>query len=655
MFSGCESNVNEQVGLGESVPSSELKVLDTGEEKSAKADGFANDFQPVCTNLNRRVAKSTMWEYFTPTNDELQMNLAHLYEPLPGDSASKSLQYGIEQTVEACSSQPLKPISLSLHQSTFLSGPDHQELCSTDFVPSNECTGEQEYEMAYDIQDEDHYSDDADGGDSNERKEIEGDEVAKIEAEAETEREQEPEPVEEIEDEDEDVINNEKYNDRYNEFEVFDHVMIQGRAGSRTYAESKQSLRDIVVEKVDTVYQHRMSSVCRMHMVDSSQVVEVKAQHPCGNFGELREENVVGDRVEKMANFVIFCTDHAEETPVQEYSIVETRGTESSCASGDQQNLDVMWLSGYTQIQHQTTTPKDVDSRIPLIVVDSDSVDNRFIPIDPKGEWHTGFDQTPYSVLETVSSKHSSSTKSDIITDERELASACLTSVPLSPRSMSRTAASRSVTFASSMSQCKTPIKVPSLSPDDVSFQIIDWDEMNMEIPKAGSKASTLATETTEFFSVHLSPKLARENVCDRQVYDGNMTAGQCIREGFVSNGNLSELAETFYKINVCSGPCEAVMQSLEGFTCTVEEVKYSYEDFSHEFHALDTEPIFQSQTISRSVLPELQHLATDEMVRTTTEFDPDSAGPIQADDHSILSRCLEDFNATRSTIGTSL
>ncbi|TPP57627.1 hypothetical protein FGIG_03938 [Fasciola gigantica] len=639
-FSFSESNANEQVDPTDSVSAPQVKVPDNAENESGKADSFAADFQPVCTNLSRRIVKSTMWECFTPNNAELQMNLAHTDEALTGDSVSKSLQYGMEQKTER---PPSQPIAVPVDQSTVLDEPDHHPIHSVEPDHSNECTAEQEYEMAYELQDEEHYSEDTgqstdDSGDGNKDEENEEEEDEEDERETDTNAERRAE-----EENEEEELSDDQGSEGINEFEVLDHVIAQRGSGSRTHTESKQSLRDIVVEKVDTMYQHRMSSVCRMHMVDSGQVAEVHAQHACGHFGEILEEKITGDRVEKMTNFEICCTDNAEEAPVQEYSIVETRGTERSCASGDQQNVDVMWLSGYTQTHHQTSTPKDVDSRIPLIVVDSEDTDERFMPTDPKGEWHASFDQTQCSVVMTVSSKQSSLAKLDGLADESELASAWLTSIPMSPRSVSRTTASRSVTFTSSMSQCKTPIKRPSLSPDDNCLQMTDWNEINAEIRKAESKASALATETTEFFSVHASPQFVHDKPYNRQSHEGNVTSGQYSIEGCF-DGEVLETVKNLHKTGVYLEPSETVVQSAGGFACIMEEVKQSDDEFYHEVHTLDSGPIFRSQTVSRPGSPELQHLATDDLVKTNTEFDAESVGFILTDEPPTLNRCPEDF-----------
>ncbi|VDP80442.1 unnamed protein product [Echinostoma caproni] len=128
--------------LSANVLSSKTNLMDTDREKSIRADSLSTEFKPICTNLNRRIVKSTTWECFTPANAEMQMNLDQVDERVPECQSGKVLHYGIEQMTEGHLSQGLRPFADSTTHTPILSDVDNHRSPSTEIEPSNDCTAE---------------------------------------------------------------------------------------------------------------------------------------------------------------------------------------------------------------------------------------------------------------------------------------------------------------------------------------------------------------------------------------------------------------------------------------------------------------------------------------------------------------------------------
>ncbi|CAL8068461.1 unnamed protein product [Calicophoron daubneyi] len=436
-----------------------------------KAKAAEDSVGPRCldSNLSMRVAKSTTWERINPSTTEVAVISGSTEERF--DEHEQSLHYGVEEMED-----------------------DFQQLCPPQNSPSPEA--------AYDEL-ENPPNQSSEPGESRDYTE-EFDALYEADDPDNDYVEEEEEEEEEEGEFSHDIASGKTFG---NLCQVVSQYSEQGHvledSGCHVTSENvlcfepKEFCKDVVVEKVDAMYQHRMSTTCGVPYDDHEHVAILGQQDTCPGVGRLREERFAGDTVEKMNDYDLYFTGITEEAPGQEYSVAETQTSSSSYASGDQIGNDPVGALGYTIMHSRIHSPLKVQRKIPPVVRESEAEVCKSCREWSDTEYET-IAKDRSGVRSLSLSKESTMARREDCTD---LVTSDGTNLPVSLESLSRNTDARSVTFASSVDYHKTLVKPQPTSNTD------------LKLFKASSTASAVATETTEFFSVHASPQFVQDRI----------------------------------------------------------------------------------------------------------------------------------------------
>ncbi|KAF7231802.1 hypothetical protein EG68_09130 [Paragonimus skrjabini miyazakii] len=435
------------------------------------------------TNLNRRLVKSTHWEHVTPTMNNLQSCASE--ENLDG-------QYDTEQVEGSEESQRLCPANDS-------------------FISETENTQSRSYAKESEAPE--------DENDYQENEYTEEDEDEEFVEEMENENEQGNEKV--------GCEEEGSLNAAGSACERPDQLSDVDETSEVLFTSNKDC--KVIVEKVDAFYQRRMSTKCpvqtEQHKNESQRNEMFSQGHPVQT-SRLAESHFAGDVIESLTGCDLYVTDVAEETPLHEYSIAETMGSGSSCASGDRMQPEAFKYASSIIVQ---SSPSNVHTRVPSVLVESEDEYFQASTLTSKAEMHVSTERIRTQSTEVNFLNESATKASDILPHDADLVV-----LPVSPRSSSCMTVSRSVTFTSSMSQSKSPTQ--PLDEND-----IDLKTNMLPLRITDSTTFRLTTETNDLFHIRASPQCIKEQIGTISVSPSSLNQLDCRSELLFQNLSLDK------------------------------------------------------------------------------------------------------------------
>ncbi|CAH8654812.1 unnamed protein product [Dicrocoelium dendriticum] len=452
----------------------------TVSEQSCGGSAPSVTFSRACfgTNISRRLTKTTHWECFDSSLTELHCELAKV----DADAPNHGLRYGLEQVEDADESHQLSVTNDS-------SAEGGQSYSGAIQSPEVEHSKSDIMDQDEDVQEV--YEDNGHVGGLE-------DDYGEVEAGVEDENEvvgfQQPS-----------VFEDESASTEM-ESDCSHMASIQERPRTnRVVIESSLDCRDVVVEKVDAFYQHRMSTAYPIGLEEheeESSVDEPNLDHSI-QLGRLSRRRYAGDAVESLLGCDVYLTDVAEETPLQQCSSDGFFGCGISNASGDKSQPDTFKCAS-SSIVH--SSPPNVRTRIPSVILETEDECAHSCTWKSPIDWPPTHGRIHFNEAELNLSAATTPIALELVTDDVAHASSYLSTLPASSSNWSRTTTTQSVTFVSSFNHSRTPVKQlgemdADLKPNGSHMRLVDH------------ATPTATPEINQLFSPHSSPRFTRDQI----------------------------------------------------------------------------------------------------------------------------------------------
>ncbi|KAF6770136.1 hypothetical protein AHF37_11390, partial [Paragonimus kellicotti] len=426
------------------------------------------------TNLNRRLVKSTHLEHVTPTTTNLQSCASE---------ENLGRRYDTEQVEGSEDSQRFCPVNDSLLSETENT---QSRSYAKDFEAPEDENDYQENEYTEEEDQDEEFGVEVEEENEDGNKEVGGeDEGSSCAAESACER---PDQLPDV--------------DETNE----------------VLSTSNKDCK-IIVEKVDAFYQRRMWTECPVQTEEHknhSQLNGMFSQSHTIQTSRHTGGRLAGDVLIASLAVTLYITDVAEETPLHEYSVAETMGSGSSCASGD-------WMQPegfkYATSVVANSSPSNIHTRIPSVVVESEGEYFQTSTLTSKAEMQVSTERICSQPTEIILVNESAAKVSDILPHDTDMAA-----LPVSPRSSSRMTISRSVTFTSSLSQSKSPTQ--QLDEND-----IDLKTNMLSLRISDGTTSRLTTEINDFFHIPALQQCIKEQIVTTSLSPSSLNRPDCRSE----------------------------------------------------------------------------------------------------------------------------